>query len=163
MPIDYDRPDTTPPDLTGPPTDASPPSPTDFEEQARAWLTAHVDATDRAPRRRGADLVAYERDLQARIHDAGFGVGITRPVEQGGRGLGEEHRQAWERATAGFATPYATYAVSHGMCGPIIDLLGTEDQKERFLPRLWRGDDLWCQLFSEPAAGSDVAGLRSRA
>jgi alkylation response protein AidB-like acyl-CoA dehydrogenase len=49
------------------------------------------------------------------------------------------------------------------MCGPIINLLGTEEQKAKYLPRLWRGDDLWCQLFSEPSAGSDVAGLRTKA
>ena len=134
----------------------------DFEARARAWLEANVAKLGERPRVRGDDLVAYERELQAKIYDAGFGA-LTQPKEYGGQGLGEAERQAWERVSAGYAVPRMTYSVSHGMCGPIINLLGTHEQKAKYLPRLWRGDDLWCQLFSEPGAGSDVAGLRTKA
>jgi len=112
----------------------------------------HTDAAGAAPRQR----------WQATLYDAGY-VGITWPVEYGGRG-GTPMQQVivnQELSRAGSAP--LVNGIGLGMCGPTIIAHGTEEQKQRYLRPMLRGDDIWCQLFSEPAAGSDLAGLQTRA
>ena len=133
---------------------------TDFRNRARAWLEQH------APRRgggkesgepEGADIAA-QKAFQAKLYDAGF-AGITWPKEYGGQGLTNAEQIAFSQAARDFALPVGAFVIGLGMPGPTILELGTEEQKQRYLPRLLRGEEIWCQLFSEPSGGSDVAAL----
>jgi len=105
---------------------------------------------------------ADARAWQATLYDAGL-VGVTWPETAGGRG-GTPMRQAIvDQETARLGLPSLINLIGIGMCGPTVIMHGTERQQERYLRRLLRADDLWCQLFSEPEAGSDLAALRTRA
>jgi alkylation response protein AidB-like acyl-CoA dehydrogenase len=125
-----------------------------WRAEVRAFLERHRGEA-------GADPVAAKA-WQARLYDAGF-VGVTWPVEAGGRG-GTPMRQAIiDQELARLDLPALINMIGIGMCGPTVIVHGSDDQKRRYLKRLLRADDIWCQLFSEPAAGSDLAGLRTRA
>ena len=135
-----------------------------FRERVRAWLA------DNAPTSGGGglgetadvDALAAAKDFQARLYDAGL-VGLTWPEEYGGQGLDNRYRRIFEEEAARYALPTGIFLIGHGMCGPTILEHGTQAQKQRYIPPMLRGDEIWCQLFSEPGAGSDVAGLQSRA
>jgi len=141
-----------------------------FRAAARAWLEEH------APRRSGdhnpAALfvehddeerhLAEARRWQARLADAGW-VGITWPTEYGGRGLSPAHQVVWSQEAAAFDLPVDVFGIGLGMAAPTILAWGTDAQKERWLPPLLRGEEIWCQMFSEPDAGSDVAAVTTRA
>ena len=143
-----------------------------FRAEARAWLEAN------APRRKhdSAEFkrrvtaraddepasVAAARDWQRRIHDAGF-AGISVPREYGGRGLPAALERVWRQEVVRYEIDLGVFSVALGMVVPTILGHGTEDQKRRFLPPVLRGEEVWCQLFSEPGAGSDLAGLTTRA
>jgi alkylation response protein AidB-like acyl-CoA dehydrogenase len=133
---------------------------TDFRNRARAWLEQN------GPRRGGdgelgeagrADI-ATQKAFQARLYDAGF-AGITWPKQYGGQGLTNAEQIAFTQVARDFALPVGAFVIGLGMPGPTILELGTEQQKQRYLPRLLRGEEIWCQLFSEPSGGSDVAAL----
>jgi alkylation response protein AidB-like acyl-CoA dehydrogenase len=102
------------------------------------------------------------RAFQARLHDAGY-AGITWPTAYGGGGLTEAEVRAFEAEAQAFLLPTSPFRIGIGMCGPTLLELGTEEQRSRYVRRLLHGEDIWCQLFSEPGAGSDVAGLQTRA
>ncbi|HEY4458340.1 MAG TPA: acyl-CoA dehydrogenase family protein [Pseudonocardiaceae bacterium] len=127
----------------------------DFRTRARDWLTANVPAED------GDDLAVAKR-FQAALHEAGF-AGITWPTAYGGQGLGEAAQLAFNDAAKDFDLPVRPFIIGVGMCGPTLVDLGTDEQKARYLPPLLSGEEIWCQLFSEPGAGSDVASLQTRA
>jgi alkylation response protein AidB-like acyl-CoA dehydrogenase len=137
----------------------------EFRQQARGWLAQNAPlAADRA----GAGMEGFDpatvpaqKALQRRIFDAGL-AGITWPTRYGGQGLSDEHQLAFNEEAARYALP-GLWPVGFGMCGPTILDLGTEAQKQFAIEPMLRGDTVWCQLFSEPNAGSDVAGLRTRA
>jgi alkylation response protein AidB-like acyl-CoA dehydrogenase len=136
---------------------------TDFRNRARAWLA------ENAPRRGGADDesatradLAAQKEFQARLYDAGF-VGLTWPKEYGGQGLTNAEQIAWGQEARRYVLPVGVFFIGIGMPGPTILELGTEQQKQRYLPKMLRGEEIWCQLFSEPAAGSDVASLTTTA
>jgi alkylation response protein AidB-like acyl-CoA dehydrogenase len=121
-----------------------------WRAEVRAFMERHHEDTD------------DPRAWQAALYDAGF-VGVTWPVEVGGRG-GTPMRQAViDQEMARLGLPALINMIGIGMCGPTVIAHGTDDQKHRYLRRLLRADDIWCQLFSEPAAGSDLAGLRTKA
>lgn len=145
-------------------TDAKSVALRDFEDRARAFLEENVQRRDQVvvADTMSAAVVASEQELQQKIYDAGFAA-ITQPQRYGGQGLGEAESMIWGTLSAEYAVPRMLVAISHGMCGPIIDLLGTEEQKMKYLPDLWRANTLFAQIFSEPGAGSDVAGLQTRA
>jgi alkylation response protein AidB-like acyl-CoA dehydrogenase len=136
----------------------------DFRNRARAWLEQN------APRRGDDDEsggpghagIAAQRAFQARLYDAGF-AGITWPSEYGGQGLTNAEQIAFSEASRDFALPVGAFVIGLGMPGPTILELGTEEQKKRYLPKMLRGEEIWCQLFSEPSAGSDVASLTTTA
>lgn len=110
----------------------------------------------------GSDRVDFLRQTQAVLYDAGY-IGLTWPKEYGGGG-GTNAQQAVineELHRARVAGPIGH--VGLGMCGPTVLGHGSEDQKQRYIKRLLRTDDLWCQLFSEPGSGSDLAALRTKA
>jgi alkylation response protein AidB-like acyl-CoA dehydrogenase len=131
----------------------------DFRNRARAWLEEHAprrgDGEAAEPGR--ADIPA-QKAFQARLYDAGF-AGITWPREYGGQGLTNAEQIAFSAEAREFALPTGAFLIGLGMPGPTILELGTEEQKKRYLPPMLRGEEIWCQLFSEPSGGSDVAAL----
>ncbi len=131
----------------------------DFRNRARAWLEQN------APRRDGGEAaepgragIAAQKAFQARLYDAGL-AGITWPREYGGQGLTNAEQIAFGQAARDYALPVGAFVIGLGMPGPTILELGSEEQKKRYLPKLLRGEEIWCQLFSEPSGGSDVAAL----
>ena len=135
----------------------------EFSTYAAAWLHDHAS---QAPRDYGAicppDLIDSAIDWQRAINDAGF-AGIHWPVEHGGRGLTVEHNAAWQYQCALAGVPAVLNMVGLVLTAGALLRFGTESQAERHLRATLRADHVWCQLFSEPGAGSDLASLSTRA
>jgi alkylation response protein AidB-like acyl-CoA dehydrogenase len=138
-----------------------------FREELRAWLEANLDDDIRAVASKQQTVDSSEqidvlRRWQHKLADAGYAA-IAWPKEYGGRGAGviEQviHAEEMDRARA----PYDLNPIGMSNIAPAIMTYGTEDQKTTLLPRMLRGDDIWCQGFSEPEAGSDLASLRTTA
>lgn len=127
----------------------------EYRQTLRGWLAEHVPAHPTGD-------VEEAKAFQAALHDAGYS-GITWPTGSGGQGLGQAEQQIFAEEAAAFEMPVRPFLIGTGMCGPTIVDLGTDEQKRRYLPPLLRGEEIWCQLFSEPGAGSDVASLQCRA
>jgi alkylation response protein AidB-like acyl-CoA dehydrogenase len=141
-----------------------------FRRSARAFLEKHASpcrAADDSAAGDSSEVSDAESNLearafQARLHDAGL-AGITFPKEYGGAGLSAFHQRVFNEEAVNFVLPSGRLLVSLGMCAPAVLGHGTEAQRRRHLPRMLRGEEVWCQLFSEPDAGSDVASLRTTA
>ncbi|MFI6507714.1 acyl-CoA dehydrogenase family protein [Streptosporangium sp. NPDC050855] len=133
----------------------------EYRREARAWLEANAGnaEVEAAPDPGG---VAAAKDFMARMYDAGYS-GITWPREWGGQGLTQAEERAFAEEAKDFTLPTYVFSIGLGMCGPTLVDLGTPEQKARHLRPLLRGEEIWCQLFSEPGAGSDVAALQTRA
>ncbi|MTD44678.1 acyl-CoA dehydrogenase [Conexibacter sp. W3-3-2] len=136
----------------------------DYRDRLRAWLDEH--GAD-APRRHVLEpqddaAVARLRAWQGRLSDAGY-VGVTWPARFGGPGgtPAEAVIVDQELEARGIAGPFDFIGI--GMVGPTIMAHGTPEQQERHLAPLLRGDEFWCQLLSEPGAGSDLAAVQTRA
>ena len=138
------------------------PKQAEFREQARAWLDGNRGESPAPARGLHVEDPAPYRRWQAKLAKAGL-VGVTWPVEYGGAGLGpsEEMIAAQEIQRAGCAQIVDHIAI--GELGPTIIACGTAEQKQRYVAPMLYGDEGWCQLFSEPAAGSDLAGITTRA
>ncbi|HUY63382.1 MAG TPA: acyl-CoA dehydrogenase family protein [Acidimicrobiales bacterium] len=152
----------------------------DFEREARAFLEANAEPRVEVRRAwgEGSDQVSVlpERTLEEELaeleqarawaqrrFDAGFGW-ITGPPSYGGRGLTRDHQRVYDAVEGEFSTPPMTaYGIGLGMVAPTILAHATDEVKECYLRAMWRGDIVACQLFSEPGAGSDLAGLQTRA
>lgn len=136
----------------------------EFEAAVAAWFGRHGLAQGTGPSRfREPDAyVRAARKQQSGLCAAGL-AGITWPAAYGGRGLEVAHERAFARAAAGYELFGDVFTIGLGMCGPVLLALGTEEQKQRYLSAMLRADELWCQLFSEPAAGSDLAGVATTA
>ena len=85
------------------------------------------------------------------------------PREYGGRNATPIQRVIWDQEEGVYGRLSQVFIIGHGMCGPTILAYGTAVQKQRHLPPMASGEEIWCQLFSEPVAGSDLAGIRTRA
>ena len=138
-----------------------------FRAEARAFLDAHRPRKDRAraaPRYGdvGPAEIAAAKHWQAQKAEAGF-AGITWATEWGGRGGNQMQQIIWNQEEAGYDVPYNVFLIGLGMCIPTLMAYADRDVLARFVRPALRGDEIWCQLFSEPAAGSDVAGLRTSA
>jgi alkylation response protein AidB-like acyl-CoA dehydrogenase len=136
-----------------------------FRAEVRAWLAEHLPADlvgAPAQADRGTDALERLRDWNRALADAGYAA-IAWPVEYGGRGAGilDQVVFAEEMHRAGAPGPLNPIGIAN--IAPAIMQWGTEEQKRRFLPPMLRGDDIWCQGFSEPNAGSDLASLQCRA
>jgi alkylation response protein AidB-like acyl-CoA dehydrogenase len=134
-----------------------------FRERARTWLAAN---RQHAPADYGAivppGLVDAGIAWQRRIYDAGF-AGIHWPTEHGGQGLTSEHNGVWIEECALAAVPAFINMVGIVLAGGAILRFGTPEQQRAHLHATLRADEVWCQLFSEPGAGSDLASLSTRA
>ena len=145
------------------------PQEAEFRAKARAWLADHAELRDpdetggdMLGEREDAETIQKAKDWQAKKYDEGWAV-LTWPKAYGGQGLGRMENVIWNQEEAKFKTPPNIYTIGHGMLGPTIMTHGTDEQKKKYIPDMARGQEVWCQLFSEPAAGSDLAGLRSTA
>jgi alkylation response protein AidB-like acyl-CoA dehydrogenase len=140
----------------------------EFRDRAHAWLARaapeHGWMKNEAGRRRVSDAsdVARAKECQRLLYENGF-AGISWPAEYGGQSLGLREQIAFNVASLQYDLPLSLYTIGLGMCGPTILAVGTEEQKQRYVPPMLTGEEVWCQLFSEPGAGSDVAGLSTRA
>ena len=129
---------------------------------AREWLSAQADAPEDWGAILPPRLDAEGRAWQRRLFDAGFAA-IDWPSEYGGRGLTAEHRAAWGEEAARAGVPAVLNMVGLVLAANALLAVGTDEQQATHLPPTARGDRVWCQLFSEPGAGSDLAGLSTRA
>ncbi|MFM8858413.1 MAG: acyl-CoA dehydrogenase family protein [Actinomycetota bacterium] len=135
----------------------------EFAQEAKAWLAAHAE---QAPRDYGAicppDLV--EQGLQWQRHLFASGrAGIHWPIEFGGQGLTPAHQAQWLYECALAGVPGLFNMVGLVLAGGAIQKFGTPEQQARHLEATLRADHVWCQLFSEPGAGSDLGSLSTRA
>ncbi len=159
----------------------STPSVTEFRAEARSWLAARLAPRldDAGSFGQGSDDVAVfhdlpddrERELIAALaswqqckYDAGY-VAIDRPADLGGRGLDREYADAFAQEESAFVTPsgHELVSVTANLVAPTVALLGSAEQRARFVEPFLRAEELCCQLFSEPGAGSDLATLGTRA
>jgi alkylation response protein AidB-like acyl-CoA dehydrogenase len=133
----------------------------EFRARAREWLRANIPSTPR--RSYSAAAAQFDRDWQRKLHDHGW-AGVSWPKEYGGLGLSGLRQVIWYEECAHARAPHhinTTYvALMHA--GPTLIARGTEAQKAEHLPKILRGEALWCQGFSEPGAGSDLAALTTR-
>ncbi|HUJ75607.1 MAG TPA: acyl-CoA dehydrogenase family protein, partial [bacterium] len=137
-----------------------------YREQVRQWVADHLPRAPRRPAGPRPESLASIRERYAAWQRMRFDSGMTCvlwPKEYGGAGLGvvEHYIVSAEVDTLGVAPPIN--AVGFGMCLPLILHAGHSEQKQRCLPPAARGEAVWCQLFSEPGCGSDLASLRTRA
>jgi alkylation response protein AidB-like acyl-CoA dehydrogenase len=132
-----------------------------FRHEALAFLEETLPRKG-APASNRDPGVTRAKDYQRRLADAGF-AGITWPGEYGGRGLPGRFARIFDGEAAAFQVPPRALEIGLGMCGPTILVHGSEAQKRELIPPLLRGDHVWCELFSEPGAGSDLASVQTRA
>jgi alkylation response protein AidB-like acyl-CoA dehydrogenase len=139
-----------------------------FRHELRQWLAANLPpdlcVDDPIDERVAPDRATFERRVawQRTMHEAGW-VGISWPKAYGGRGVTLMEQIIFDEEVFRARAPVLPGYSGINMAGPVLIEWGTEQQKRRFLPRILAGDDIWCQGFSEPGAGSDLAGLRTRA
>lgn len=127
-----------------------------FRQKARAWLAENVPSGDRSAS--GDEARTFQRAL----FDAGY-AGIAWPVEYGGQGKAQVEAQIFNEEASQYSMPNGPLAIGPSMVGPTILELGTDEQKKTFVRPILTGEHAWCQLFSEPGAGSDLASLSTRA
>ena len=142
------------------------PQQAEYRARVRAWLEEHARE---APTLRGEGAIEDEHEAvqahrawQRRLAEAGF-VGVTWPPEYGGQGRGPLEQVIINQEINRAGLPGILDPIGVGMLGPTIIVHGSEEQKQRHLAPMLHGDEVWCQLFSEPAAGSDLAGIQARA
>ncbi len=137
-----------------------------LRDDCRAWLTANLPweyGVGLPPRFDDlGDEVAFGRLWQARLA-SGRWVGVAWPEEYGGRGAGPIEHYIVTEELARARAPELVGRIGVNLLGPTVLAHGTPEQKARYLPRILAADEIWCQLFSEPGAGSDLASLRTRA
>jgi len=142
-----------------------------FRAEARSWIAANAPRQYEAELRKSslgrtrlkdANILEVAKAWQKKKADAGWAC-LHWPKEYGGRGASPIERVIWQQEEGAFGKLSAMFIIGHGMCGPTMMAYAGEEQKRKYLPPLASGEKIWCQLFSEPAGGSDVAGLRTRA
>ena len=130
-----------------------------FRAEAAAWLKANVPTADELE---GLDDIAASKLWQKRKYDAGWAC-IRWEKKYGGREATAIEQVIWNQEEAKFNTPGGVFVIGQGMAAPTLMTWGKPEHHERFLPKLASGEEIWCQLFSEPAGGSDLAALRTKA
>jgi len=142
-----------------------------FRAEARSWIAANAPRQYEEQLRKSslgrtqlkdANILEVAKAWQKKKADAGWAC-LHWPKEYGGRGASPIERVIWQEEEGAFGKLSAMFIIGHGMCGPTMMAFASEGHKRKHLPPLASGERIWCQLFSEPAGGSDVAGLRTRA
>lgn len=137
----------------------------EFRAEARAFLEQHLEPKGRKPMRQrvsGEEFMANAKKWQATKAKAGYAK-ITWPKEMGGRGGTAMQQVIWGQEEGKFDAPTGPFTIGLGMCIPTVIAFGSDEHKKRYVQKALLGEEIWCQLFSEPAAGSDVAGVKTRA
>jgi alkylation response protein AidB-like acyl-CoA dehydrogenase len=135
-----------------------------FRDEFRAWLAANVpgewaSSTNSEDR---SDYISYLRDWQRKLYEGGW-AGISWPQQYGGRGVSLMEQAIFQEELARANAPQLIGTIGLSLVGPTIIAMGTEEQKERYLAPILSGKEIWCQGFSEPNAGSDLASLSTKA
>ena len=130
-----------------------------FRTEAAAWLKANVPSADELS---GLDEIAAAKLWQKRKYDAGWAC-IRWDKEFGGRGATAIEQVIWNQEEAKYDLPGGVFSIGQGMAAPTMMTWAAEEHHKRYLPKLASGEEIWCQLFSEPAGGSDLAALRTKA
>ncbi len=142
-----------------------------FRAEARKWIDANAPREFEAELSKSSlgriklkkhDIVEVAKAWQKKKADGGW-VCLHWPKEYGGRGASPVERVIWQQEEGVYFKLTSPFQIGEGMCGPTVMAYGSEADKRRYLPKIASGQEIWCQLFSEPAGGSDVAGLRTRA
>jgi alkylation response protein AidB-like acyl-CoA dehydrogenase len=133
-----------------------------YRAKVRAWLEEHKAEAPAEQDEEDSEYIAARRAWQGRLAANGL-AGVTWPVELGGQGLGAVEQVIVSQEIARAGVPGILDVIGVGMLGPTIIAHGTQEQKSRYLGPMLHGDEVWCQLFSEPAAGSDLAAVQARA
>ena len=131
-----------------------------FRAEARSWLQDNAPTAEELG---GLGFIEQAKLWQKRKFDAGWAC-IRWPKEYGGRGATAIEQVIWNQEESKYPNlPGTVFSIGQGMAAPTLMAWATEEQKRRYVPRLASGEDIWCQLFSEPAGGSDLAALRTKA
>ncbi|MES2716755.1 MAG: acyl-CoA dehydrogenase [Pseudomonadota bacterium] len=142
-----------------------------FRAEARAWIQAHAPkhlheqlalAGFGQPALQSGDVLAESKAWQKKKRDAGWAC-LHWPKEYGGRGASPIERVIWQQEEGAYSKLAGMFIIGQGMIAPTLMAFAAEQHKQRYLPPLASGEEIWCQLFSEPVAGSDLAGLRTKA
>jgi alkylation response protein AidB-like acyl-CoA dehydrogenase len=142
-----------------------------FRTEAKAWIDANAPREFEAELSKASlgriklqkhDIVEVAKAWQKKKSEAGY-VCLHWPKEYGGRGATAVERVIWQQEEGVYFKLTSPFQIGEGMCGPTLMAYGSEADKRRYLPKIASGEEIWCQLFSEPSGGSDVAGLRTRA
>jgi len=130
-----------------------------FRKEVKSWLKANVPDKKEL---KGLSYIEQCKLWQKRKYDAGWAC-IRWPKEYGGRDASAIEQVIFNQEESAFDVPTGVFSIGQGMAAPTLMTWADETAKERYLPRLASGEDIWCQLFSEPAGGSDLAALRTKA
>jgi len=141
-----------------------------FRNESRTWIERNLEPKPKAMSRgirtenKTVSEIESSRSLQRRLFEAGY-AGISYPKEYGGRGLTMEHERVFREEAAGYRTPEfgGAGAVTFGAVGRSLVAHASKDFLNRHIPKILAGEELWCQFYSEPDAGSDLAGIRTSA
>ena len=135
----------------------------EFRSRCQAFLTEHATGlTFEVPDPRSAAELAACKVFQQKVADANL-AGVTYPTEYGGLGLPKSYDRIWREEYSKHNDMTGQLTISHGMCVPMLAEYGSDQQKAAYLPDAIAGRTVWCQMFSEPGAGSDVASLQTKA
>jgi alkylation response protein AidB-like acyl-CoA dehydrogenase len=137
-----------------------------FRDECRVWLDTHVPRQWHDPAFRAAlsagEEVAFLKSWQHTLYDGGW-IGLSWPQQYGGRGATVMEQVLFNQELARAKAPPLVNVLGLIVAGPTIMVHGTEEQKRRYLPQILNAEEIWCQGFSEPNAGSDLASLNTRA
>ncbi|MFZ8914093.1 MAG: acyl-CoA dehydrogenase family protein [Pseudomonadales bacterium] len=135
-----------------------------FRQEARSFLEQHAPAlAGRAGTEESeSDFLARAKAWQKLKQENGWAC-LNWPKAFGGRGATPMEMIIWNQEEARYNVPTQPFAIGLGMCGPVVMGFAGDEQRTAYLPKMASGEEIWCQLFSEPAGGSDVANLRTRA
>ena len=136
-----------------------------FRQELRTWLQQNLPAGWGTPgyqNPKGEGRLAFLRDWQHKMYDGGY-VGLSWPKEYGGRGASMIELAIFNEEMAKVEAPGPLNVLGLSMAGPTIIVHGTEEQKKRYLQKILNCEEIWCQGFSEPGSGSDVASIRTKA
>ena len=130
-----------------------------FRQEAADWLKANAPSNQDLE---GMDEIEAAKFWQKKKYDAGWAC-ITWNKEFGGRGATAIQSVIWNQEESKYDVPQGVFQIGQGMAAPTLMTWGQPEHHERYLPKLASGEEIWCQLFSEPAGGSDLAALRTKA
>ncbi|MGV1047469.1 MAG: acyl-CoA dehydrogenase family protein [Solirubrobacterales bacterium] len=136
------------------------PSEEEFRDEVRSWLQENIPGPE--PEGGLDEVMSFRREWQLKLHAAGW-AGISWPQEYGGRGATLIEQAIFVGEAAAQEAPSPANVLGLAMGGPVVIAHGSDEQKQRYLEPILTGEEIWCQGFSEPESGSDLASLKTRA